>query len=324
MAEKATTTFTVNLDSQPSLSQVVSLSLDNSNASIDKSSLTFTKDNYNQPQTVTVTGAHVTDSYDDLHSVLTLKTSTGSDVTINITITNIDVNTQEIPTTKISVISDGIDVNNLRINKTYQFGYTREPSDATDEVQWTLTQIGSVDSSGLVTTKANYTNLEQIGFLTVTSGKKYTTQQLKLATVLDTSPSLTSSDVVTTEYLSYDSDTDTLTFDATLYNNTNYWYINLTDGTPKIKTDSKYVINMEVIENTLNIDTIRVVFGNIGIVSYYSNDTALDIPGGETGLARGIINTKSDFSEGYGFRTAMKNITSGILKFKLEFIEILE
>ncbi len=322
VAEKATTTFTVNLDSEPSLSQVVSLSLDNSNASIDKSSLTFTKDNYNQPQTVTVTGTHVTDSHDDLQSLLTLKTSTGTDATINITITNIDV--EQIPTTEISITTNDIDINNLKANKTYQFGYTREPSNATDEIKWTLSQIGSVNSEGLVTTNSNYGNLEKIGYLTVFSGSKNTSQQLKLVPTLDTTPSITSSDVVTSEYLSYDSDTDVLTFDAALYNNTGYWIIYLTDGTSKIKTNSKYVINMEVIESTLNIDTIRVVFGAIGIVSYYSGDTSMDIANGETGIARGIINTKSVFNEGYCFRTAMKNITSGILKFKLEFIEILE
>ena len=296
VAEEATTSFTVNLDSQPSLSQTVSLSLDNSNVSIDKTSLTFTKDNYSQPQTVNVTGIHVTDSHEDLQSLLTLKTSTGTDATINITITNIDV--EQIPTTKISITSDGIDVNNLRANKTYQFGYTREPSNATDEIKWTLSHIGSVNSDGLVTTKSNYSNLGQTGYLSASSGSTHYDKPLKLVPVLDTTPSITSSDVVTSEYLSYNSDTDVLTFDAALYNDTNnYWTIYLTDGTSKIKTNSKYVINMEVIENTLNINTIRVVFGNIGIVSYYSGDTILDIANGETGIARGIINTKSAFNE---------------------------
>ena len=88
--ENATTIFTVKLDKAPTNNQIVNLSVNNSNCNINKTSLTFTSGNYSETQTVTVTGAHNSSSYNNLSSVITLSSSNVSNKTINVTINNID------------------------------------------------------------------------------------------------------------------------------------------------------------------------------------------------------------------------------------------
>ena len=89
--ENATGTFTVSLSQAPTNDQTVSVSVSNSNCSVDKSSLTFTKDNYNVAQSITVTGAHNSTNYTDLTSVITLSSTDVSSQQVNVTIKNIDV-----------------------------------------------------------------------------------------------------------------------------------------------------------------------------------------------------------------------------------------
>ena len=88
--EGQTTTFTVRLDKAPTNNQVVSLSIDNNNCTIDKTSLTFTPSNYNTTQTVTVTGVHNTEDYSNITSIITLSSANVSSKTINVTVRNID------------------------------------------------------------------------------------------------------------------------------------------------------------------------------------------------------------------------------------------
>ena len=88
--ESSTNTFTVTLNEAPVDNQVVSLSVNNNNCALDKTSLTFTSDNYNTPQTVTVTGTHDSSSYENKNSVITLSGNNATSKTINVTINNID------------------------------------------------------------------------------------------------------------------------------------------------------------------------------------------------------------------------------------------
>lgn len=88
--ENAKTTFTVKLDKAPTSNQTVNLSLNNSNCSINKTSLIFTSSNYSATQTVEVTGTHNSSNYNNLSSAITLSSNNVSNKTINVTINNID------------------------------------------------------------------------------------------------------------------------------------------------------------------------------------------------------------------------------------------
>ena len=89
--EDGTGTFTVKLDTQPTNNQVVNLSVNNSNCSLDKNSLTFTPSNYSTAQLVTITGAHDSNSYSDKASIITASSNNISSKKIDITITNVDI-----------------------------------------------------------------------------------------------------------------------------------------------------------------------------------------------------------------------------------------
>ena len=82
--------FTVKLDSAPTSNQVVNLSVNNSNCSLNKSSLTFTPSNYSKTQSVAITGAHDSSSYSDKTSTITASSNGATSKTISVTIKNID------------------------------------------------------------------------------------------------------------------------------------------------------------------------------------------------------------------------------------------
>ena len=91
--ENSSVTFTVKLNQAPTNNQIVNLSKNNNNISLDKTSLTFTPSNYNTPQTVTASGVHDSSSFDNKTSVLTLSSKNVNNSTINVTVVNIDKHT---------------------------------------------------------------------------------------------------------------------------------------------------------------------------------------------------------------------------------------
>lgn len=90
--ESSSTIFTVKLDKQPSSNITVALSVNNSNCTINKSSLTFTSSNYSIGQEITVSGTHNSSSYSNLNSTITLSAAGLTTKTVNVTIVNIDEN----------------------------------------------------------------------------------------------------------------------------------------------------------------------------------------------------------------------------------------
>ena len=107
--EGSTGSFTVKLDSAPTSNQVVNLSVNNSNCSLNKSSLTFTPSNYSKTQSVTITGAHDTSSYSDKTSTITASSDNVSSKTISVTIKNID--TPETPETITLTLASSMSCN---------------------------------------------------------------------------------------------------------------------------------------------------------------------------------------------------------------------
>ena len=106
--ENGRTTFTVSLDAAPSTTQNVNISVSDSNASVDLTTLTFTSDNYNKPQTVTVIGGHIADSHQDLSTVINVTSGTSTKA-ISVTVTNID----EAPSAPVIVTN----VSSLSVNE---------------------------------------------------------------------------------------------------------------------------------------------------------------------------------------------------------------
>lgn len=89
--ESAYTDFTVKLNRE--IENDVTVYLVNSNyyISLDKSSLTFTSNNWSTPQTVRVTASHQAENYDTLLSNITLSCEGANSKNITVTVNNIDV-----------------------------------------------------------------------------------------------------------------------------------------------------------------------------------------------------------------------------------------
>ena len=92
--ENATGTIQVKLASAPTANQNISIVLSNGNASVDKTTLTFTPSNYNTYQSITVTGTHLAGNFNNNQCVLTFKSKkTVATKTCTVTVNNIDVDT---------------------------------------------------------------------------------------------------------------------------------------------------------------------------------------------------------------------------------------
>ena len=94
--------YTVVLDTEPAADVTVALQvLDNADVEVDEIALTFTADNWNTPQTVTVTVHHDDDAVDDEPVVLT-HTVTGGDYE-NVAVADVEVTIIEDDTTGVSI-----------------------------------------------------------------------------------------------------------------------------------------------------------------------------------------------------------------------------
>ena len=92
--ENATGTIQVKLSKAPSVNQNVAITLNNGNASVDKTTLTFTPQNYNIYQAIKVTGTHLAGNFNNNQCVLTFKSKkTVATKTCTVTVNNIDVDT---------------------------------------------------------------------------------------------------------------------------------------------------------------------------------------------------------------------------------------
>ena len=92
--ENATGTIQVKLSKAPSVNQNVSITLNNGNASVNKTTLTFTPQNYNTYQAITVTGTHLAGNFNNNQCVLTFKSKkTVATKTCTVTVNNIDADT---------------------------------------------------------------------------------------------------------------------------------------------------------------------------------------------------------------------------------------
>ena len=92
--ENATGTIQVKLSKAPSVNQNIAITLNNGNTSVDKTTLTFTPQNYNTYQAITVTGTHLAGNFNNNQCVLTFKSKkTVATKTCTVTVNNIDADT---------------------------------------------------------------------------------------------------------------------------------------------------------------------------------------------------------------------------------------
>lgn len=91
--ENATATLQVKLASQPTANQTVTIKTSNGNATVNKTSLSFTTSNWNTYQSITITGTHLASNFNANNCVLTFSSKKVADKTITVTVNNIDVDT---------------------------------------------------------------------------------------------------------------------------------------------------------------------------------------------------------------------------------------
>ena len=91
--ENAEATLQVKLASAPTANQTVAIKTSNGNATVNKTSLSFTTSNWNTYQSVTITGTHLASNFNANNCVLTFSSKKVADKTITVTVNNIDVDT---------------------------------------------------------------------------------------------------------------------------------------------------------------------------------------------------------------------------------------
>ena len=136
--EGSSSTFTVKLDSEPTSVQTINLSVNNSNCSIDNSSLTFTSNNYSTSQTVTVTTTQDSSSYDNKTSVITLSGDNVSSKTVTVNIINIDVRTTYTVTNNLTNVTSNNSSSSVTENSSYTATLTAEDGYKLDTVTVTM------------------------------------------------------------------------------------------------------------------------------------------------------------------------------------------
>ena len=141
--EGSSGTFTVQLASQPTITEVISIASNDTDITVNPTSLTFTPSDYNTPQTVTVTVSEKSD-IEDWTGALTLTSDNISSKTINISAKN----TTEIPLTGISIdaTAEVMEGNSITLTPVFT------PSNATDtSVIWSVDNSNVTVKNGVIT-----------------------------------------------------------------------------------------------------------------------------------------------------------------------------
>ena len=133
ITEGGTDTFTIMLDKSPTNNQIVNITSSNTDVIVSPTSLTFTKDNYNIEQTVTINVTEDDDHTDDI-CIITISSPNISNKTLTLTIKdndeapNVALESVELPSTLT-----------VKQSKTATLTATILPSDATNKnISWSV------------------------------------------------------------------------------------------------------------------------------------------------------------------------------------------
>lgn len=147
VAEDNTGTFTVKLDKAPTNNQIVTISKNNNNITLDTTSLTFTPSNWNIEQTVIVRGVKDTSITTNRKSIITVSSNNVPSKTINVNVLTTYVGVESVSLNKQSL--------NLLVGEAETLMATVLPENATNKaIVWASdSSVASVGSNGLVTAK---------------------------------------------------------------------------------------------------------------------------------------------------------------------------
>ena len=141
--EGSSGTFTVQLASQPTITEIISIASNDTDITVSPASLTFGPSDYNRPQTVTVTVSEKSD-IEDWTGALTLTSDNISSKTVNISAKN----TTEIPLTGISIDATA----EVMEGKSITLTPVLTPSNATlNELTWTANNENVTVENGVIT-----------------------------------------------------------------------------------------------------------------------------------------------------------------------------
>ena len=141
--EGSSGTFTVQLASQPTITEIISIASNDTDITVSPASLTFGPSDYNRPQTVTVTVSEKSD-IEDWTGALTLTSDNISSKTVNISAKN----TTEIPLTGISIDATA----EVMEGKSITLTPVLTPSNATDtNVIWSVDNSNVTVKNGVIT-----------------------------------------------------------------------------------------------------------------------------------------------------------------------------
>ncbi|MGU8448521.1 Ig-like domain-containing protein [Clostridium perfringens] len=144
-------TFTVKLDKVPTNNQIVTLSKNNNDVTLNPTSLTFTPQNYNTAQTVTITVAEDNEDYSNESCTITLSSPNVSNKTLEVAITDNDEAPSNIPVQSINLNHES---STIKVDGTLQLTPIFNPPNATNQnVTWSSDNdsFARVSTSGLVT-----------------------------------------------------------------------------------------------------------------------------------------------------------------------------
>ena len=124
--------FEVKLSSEPTVEEVINLSVDNSYCTISPTQLTFNSTNYSTEQIVTINTAADTSSYNNKTSVITLSNDNMSNKTLTVNILNTDIKEE----LEVESIELNKETSSLNIGETETLTYTLSPEGVASTVTW--------------------------------------------------------------------------------------------------------------------------------------------------------------------------------------------
>ena len=168
MDEGASNTFTVKLDKAPTNSQVVNISVNNTDVTLSNSTLTFTSSNYNQAQEVTINTTEDSDTAND-NCTLTLSSNNVSSKTIAITITDNDTPSETYGNIIVSKTTVSIDEGN---SETFTVKLDKAPTNSqTVNISSNNSDV-TLSPKTLTFTSSNYNQAQEVTINTTEDSDK--------------------------------------------------------------------------------------------------------------------------------------------------------
>ena len=124
--------FKVKLSSEPTVEEVINLSVDNSYCTISPTQLTFNSTNYSTEQIVTINTVADASSYNNKTSVITLSNNNMNNKTLTVNILNTDVKEE----LEVESIELNKETSSLNIGETETLTYTLSPEGVASTVTW--------------------------------------------------------------------------------------------------------------------------------------------------------------------------------------------